>query len=246
MTRLRVVTWNVHGAVGLDGRRNPARQLAVLKRLAPDCIALQEFVNAPVGDRDLLHHWCESLSMQGRYVANFTRGGREFGIALLTRFPIVRGTEHDISAPGSRRRIALDAVVDTGAGLLHLMAVHCAVRARPRALQRPLIRELTRQRPVGVSVLLGDFNEWRGSCALFTELREDYAGSPPLPTFPAIAPVLPLDRVWVRPAHCLESAHVDGTAPARYASDHLQLVATIVHDGSPEGATGASGSVAGP
>lgn len=39
---LRVVTWNIHGGVGPDRRRNLDRLTAVIARHAPDILALRE------------------------------------------------------------------------------------------------------------------------------------------------------------------------------------------------------------
>ena len=226
--RLRIATYNVHGAVGVDRRHLPARQLEILRRINADCIALQEFVNHPApGGGSLLDRWCDSLGMHGRFAPSFIRGGKEFGNAVLSRFAFLHHAEHDMSFAGGRRRIALDVVVDAAPHRLHLVAVHCAVRARPRACQRPLILALAREKAGDICIVLGDFNEWRTSSGLFMDLREEFECSPPLPTFPAIAPVLALDRIWVHPRHCLESTHVDRLPPAPVASDHLPVVATV-------------------
>ena len=48
--RLRVVTWNVHGCVGTDGRFDPTRTADALRALAPDVALLQE-----VGDNRGVH-----------------------------------------------------------------------------------------------------------------------------------------------------------------------------------------------
>lgn len=232
MAYLRIATYNVRGGVGLDGRRAPARQLEILRGTGADCIALQEFANhrAPDGGT-LLEHWCDSLGMHARYATCFTRAGKAFGNAMLSRFPIIECVEHDMSVPGARPRVALELVVAAGSQHLHIICLHGAVRARPRALQRPMILRLAAERRGDVSIILGDFNEWRSWNPTFQALRKEFATGPPLPTFPAVAPVFTLDRIWVRPRELLMSSHVYSHAPAGVASDHLPVVATIALDG---------------
>ena len=42
MTRIRVMTWNIHGALGGNPRFDLDRVVALVKRHAPDIVALQE------------------------------------------------------------------------------------------------------------------------------------------------------------------------------------------------------------
>lgn len=229
MPRLRFVTYNIHGAVGMDGRRRQDRPLEVLRRIDADCVALQEFVNlaSPHGGT-LLEHWRESLGMHSaRYAPAFMRGGEQFGNALLSRHPLLQCTEHDFAAPGCLPRVVLHGVVDVGGTELEVTVVHLAVRSGARAAQRSLLQDLIARVDGAAHVVLGDFNEWHSWNSTFRLMRERFAGGPALPTFPAIAPALALDRIWVRPAGGLAATHVDALPPARSASDHLPLVATV-------------------
>jgi endonuclease/exonuclease/phosphatase family metal-dependent hydrolase len=54
-----------------------------------------------------------------------------------------------------------------------------------------------------------------------------FGHSPALPTFPSVRPVLPLDRIWVRPTAVLQRMTVHRTALSARASDHLPLKAVI-------------------
>jgi endonuclease/exonuclease/phosphatase family metal-dependent hydrolase len=81
---------------------------------------------------------------------------------------------------------------------------------------------------VGPSVLLGDMNAWR-KCKGSKELEEnlnlhhnvDWPAS-----FPAIRPLLALDRIYARRASIVDVRNHDSQA-ARKASDHLPVVAKI-------------------
>lgn len=229
MRHVRIMSYNVHGSVGMDRRRLPGRQLAILQRIGADCIALQEFVNFPdpEGGR-LLERWSANLGMTARFAPQFTRGGLVFGNVILSRFPIVHCAEHDISIPGVRRRVALEVALAVGSATLNVITIHCAVNPRARALQRALITGAASRACGDVRILLGDFNEWHVWNATFQALRTLFGVGPSLPTFPAIAPALALDRIWVSPREHLIRTHVETCNPAPYASDHLPAVATVL------------------
>ena len=176
----------------------------------------------------LLEHWCESLGMhEWRYAPAFERGGQTFGNALFSRYPLLECREHDFSAPGCRPRLALHARTKVADQNIHVTVVHLGIRARARSAQRPLLARLIESAEGAIHVVLGDFNEWHVWNRTFQMMKTAFNGGPVLPTFPAVAPALALDRIWVRPRESLVSIHVDALPPAKAASDHLPLVAVI-------------------
>jgi endonuclease/exonuclease/phosphatase family metal-dependent hydrolase len=228
MSILRVATYNVHGHKGTDGKIIADRTLDVVRHLHADCVALQEFVNAPAPTGEpLLDQWGRMLHMHGAYAPAFERGGEEFGNALLTRWPILEQHAHDVSLPGYRRRVVLEAIVDVDGQKLQVMSLHLGVSPRERALQAQKLFELCSSTRGDRHLLLGDFNEWSRFSAVSRRLRAHFDGTRQLSTFPSWAPVVGLDRVWVHPRGCLLQTRVDTSPAARLASDHLPLVATI-------------------
>jgi endonuclease/exonuclease/phosphatase family metal-dependent hydrolase len=228
MTTLRVGTYNVHGHKGTDGRILAERTFDVVRRLDADCVALQEFVNAPaLTGEALLDRWARQLGTHAAYAPAFERGGEQFGNALLTRWPILEQHAHDVSLPGYRRRVVLEVLVRADAFVLQLMSLHLGVSPRERALQAQLLFELCSTTRADFHLLLGDFNEWSRFSAVSRRLRAYFDVTRQLATFPSWAPVVGLDRVWVHPRGRLVAARVDSSRAARLASDHLPLVATI-------------------
>ena len=225
---LRVATYNVHGHKGTDGRIAPERPLAVLRNLHADCIALQEFVNAPHATGEpLIEHWARALGMHGAYAAAFDRGGETFGNAVLSRWPIVERREHDVSLPGYRRRVVLEVVVRTERGTLQIMSIHLGVSPRERARGAERMFGLCRATRADTHLLLGDFNEWSRFSAVSRRLKAHFDAARQHATFPSRAPVVGPDRIFVHPRGRRIEAHVDTSPAARLASDHLPLVATI-------------------
>jgi endonuclease/exonuclease/phosphatase family metal-dependent hydrolase len=228
-TRLRVGTWNIHGAVGADGRYAPTRIVDVLSELAADVVALQEVPLQGAHDNFLanLEH------ATGYHVAAgplFQRRGTEFGNAVLSRLAFDRVAHVDLTVHTYEPRGALDVRIDVGARHpLRVLATHLGLRPGERRDQvKRLIAAVEVEGPQP-TILMGDLNEWylwgRPLRWLHSHFREK-PGAPP--TFPARRPVFALDRIWISPAGCLRRLHCHATPMARAASDHLPLLAEVV------------------
>src|SRR5262245_46278457 len=82
---LRVATYNLHGCVGSDGRRDPARVARVIAELSCDTIGLQEVYG--------LEALAQELGLRAVAGPPYVWHGRHVGNALLTSRP-VRGAQH--------------------------------------------------------------------------------------------------------------------------------------------------------
>jgi len=226
-----VATYNVHRWTGLNGRRtpDPARAAFVISELDADVIALQEVLRPLDGD-DPLELLCDALGMHLAFAATRQHKRGELGNAILSRFPMTSASVIDISHSRIEKRGALTARFEDPLGSLSVVATHLSLVDRTRArqveslLQHPRI--LT-----GPAVLLGDMNAWRrckGSRQLDDALSKhnnlDWPSS-----FPALAPVLALDRVYTRGAQ-ITSVETHDTPASRRASDHLPVIANIALD----------------
>lgn len=223
---LTLVTYNIHGAIGTDGKFSPARIASVLSRLNADIVALQE---VPLGGEhwpNVLHQLEDWLPLVGVEAPTFSVGQRRFGNAILTRFPVLETRRINLSLPNREPRGALDADIHCMGQRLRVIATHLGLRASERTHQVECLLEAfdSGQMPV---ILMGDVNEWfvwgRGLRRLVSHFR-----SVPAPaTFPSRWPMFALDRIWIRPRHRLLRVSVHRDDEARRASDHLPLVAQI-------------------
>lgn len=228
MIRLRVVTYNVHKCRGMDGRQRALRVAEVLQELGADVIALQE----------VLEHQAQAISARLRLPfvlgENRKHRGYPYGNVVLSRFPIRRMRNYDLSIQGREARGCLraDLLVDGGA-LLHVFNVHLGTALIERRHQgrmlvaQDLLNDVEIQAP---RIVLGDFNEW--TTGLATRLLRAHLKSADLRlhlrrrrTYPGVIPFLHLDHIYHDPQLRLDRLTLYRTRKSLVASDHLPLVA---------------------
>ena len=105
---LRVATYNIHRAIGTDGRADPERIARVLEEIDADVVALQE-----VGfGAEVPGHLLERLGtmMQAEVIEGATlRDARgHYGNAILSRLPIRRARRLDVSVYRREPRGAIE------------------------------------------------------------------------------------------------------------------------------------------
>jgi endonuclease/exonuclease/phosphatase family metal-dependent hydrolase len=227
---IRVATYNVHECVGNDGRHDPERIATVVDELDADVVALQEFsypasvaieTRTPVVFTTLDRYQC-ALGPTRQ-----TRRQECFGNVILTRHPLVDVCRIDLSMERREPRGALAATVDVAGLPVHVLAAHLGLRVRERRFQvRQILDYLDTVRNT-LFVVLGDFNDWLPGRSVVHVLDHRLGKLPRPPSFPAVKPIFPLDRIWVHPARSLRKIAIHSTPAARAASDHLPVVAEI-------------------
>jgi len=107
--RLRIITYNIHRAIGVDRRFRPERIAAILAHYRADLVLLQE-VDEGVprsGELDLARELAEALGYPHFAVGhNVTLKKGRYGNATLSRFPIVRERNIDLTIDESPERAA--------------------------------------------------------------------------------------------------------------------------------------------
>ena len=226
---LHAVTWNVHGFVGADRRRDVPRIARVLRSLDADVFALQEVDAHP--DSDGFEALASELGYEAVAGPTLARSEGDYGNLLLTRHPLRAVERLDLSEPGVEPRGAIDARLDVGGADVRVIVTHLGLSRHERARQaRRLCDSLdAASDDPALVVLLGDLNEWRrplGRTGLAPLVRR-FGRRSAQRTFPARAPLLALDRVLVDRAEARVRFQVERAAAARSASDHLPLRAQI-------------------
>lgn len=223
---ITVATYNIHDAVGGDGRFAPERIAAVLAEIGADIVALQE-VGAHHDGVDTLAFLRDASGLHA--VAGPTRwhGSAAYGNCLLSRGPVAESARIDLTFQRRESRGALDVVIDCGGAPLRVLATHLGLRPAERREQvKSLLKALEAETP-HPTVLMGDLNEWFLWGRPLRWLHAHFQATPAPRSFPACAPVLALDRIWVEPRALMQNLWVHRSPAARAASDHLPVVAQL-------------------
>lgn len=240
-----IASYNVHKCVGIDGRFDPDRTIAVIRELDADLVALQE-ADQRFGERAGLLD-LHSLERQTGLVPislPISQGGHGWhGNVLLIRGGTVTEA-HQLSLPGAEPRGALVVEMTLDCGPLRIIAAHLGLLRRSRALQARHLLQAIEPHDDVPTLLMGDLNEWRlGKRSSLIGLEPHFGPlDAAIPSFPSRFPLWALDRVLAKPHDLISSIEVHDTPRARMASDHLPLKA-VVRLGNAAAATLASGEV---
>jgi endonuclease/exonuclease/phosphatase family metal-dependent hydrolase len=246
---LRVLTYNIHGCRGTDGRLAPGRIIDVIRKAAPDVIALQEIDagRARSGHLDQAQVIAEALGMAFHFHPALQHVEEQYGDAILSRLPLRLVKAGPLPMPHNRPllepRGAVWAAIDLGGGVeLQVINTHLGLLPQERVMQAEALLGLgwlqhpdCRGRP---AVLLGDFNAWPRSRAyelMASHLRDAQRSLPgrrPRATFPARWPMLRIDHVFVGGDVAVRAAEVRRGAGERLASDHLPLIVDLLIGGA--------------
>jgi endonuclease/exonuclease/phosphatase family metal-dependent hydrolase len=200
----------------------------VLAEIDAHVVALQE-VPAGAEGLEALRRFRGELAVEAIAGPTLLRRGTEYGNAILTHHRVENVLRIDLTVPPHEPRGALDVMLDCGAaGPLRVIATHLGLFPYERRRQMRVLIDVLSAGPDVPTVLMGDLNEWLLWGRPLRWLKRHFEPAPAPPTFPARCPLLPLDRLWMRPrAHLgLVSAH--RSPLARIASDHLPLVAELI------------------
>ena len=246
VTALQVATYNIHKGFSHFNRRMTVHELRdQLRLIGADVVFLQEVVGFSA--RHALRHkeWPdrpqhEFLASQmwsdHAYGKNAVYDDGHHGNAILSRYPIVRFDNTDISTGAHEQRGLLHVEIEVPGWEknMHCVCVHLGLFARGRRRQVQAVCErieslVPRGAPL---VLAGDFNDWRREASDplsdlgVMEVFELTRGRPAR-TFPARLPLLRLDRIYIR-GFDVRHAHVHRVAGWAVASDHAALTASLI------------------
>jgi endonuclease/exonuclease/phosphatase family metal-dependent hydrolase len=243
--RLRVATYNIQAGQGADGVFDVERQATAIAALHADVIGLQEVdvhwsarsnftdVAADLAARLRMHVFFAPIYSLDPLTEGAPR--REFGVAVLTRLPILAAENHDITRlstqePNPTPKLApgFPEVVLAAHGVrLHVYTTHLDYRTDPsvRAAQvLDMLAVIAADR--GPKLLIGDFNATADAAELaplWTRFDDAWGDRPGGETYPAAAPVKRIDHLAVPPHTGVCAIEVVDTL----ASDHRPLVADL-------------------
>ncbi|ROL73894.1 endonuclease/exonuclease/phosphatase family protein [Pseudomonas vranovensis] len=242
--RVRVLTVNAHKGFSALNRYYvlPELREAVRSENA-DLVFLQEVLGSHRQHALRHRNWsdvpqyeflADSLWPEFAYGRNAVYPDGEHGNALLSKYPILRHANLDVSVHGTEQRGLLHSVLALPADCeLHTVCVHLGLDERQRQRQLHLLCELLHSLPIDAPVIVaGDFNDWRQRAdAVLAEcgLNEVFsqAHGRPARSFPARWPLLRLDRIYLRNARA-QAPKVMARKPWTHLSDHLPLAVEVL------------------
>lgn len=235
---VRLLTYNVHRCLGIDGDLSPGRVADAIAEAAPDIVLLQELdvMRKRSGAIDQAADIARRLGMDVHFHPSLRQGDESYGNAVLTSHPsrIVRaGALPGLATRNVEPRGALWAAIHVPGGEVNVVCTHLGLRGTERLgqvdcllgkdwLGSPACRD-----PV---ILGGDFNAvpqsraYRRLAAALRDAQEAARPARPRPTFPSRLPMLRLDHVFLRGIPEVSRAEPLRTPLARVASDHLPLL----------------------
>lgn len=242
MLQLSVLTYNIHKAIGVDRKFAPQRVVGILGHHDADVVLLQEVDRGvPRSDHiDLAAYLQKQLKYGHRAVGMnvFLKKG-QYGNVTLSRHPIGRQRNVDLTIPPRKRRGAQHTLIHVQAGSrsvdLDVFNVHLSLTSRLRGRQVERLihcRDLARLSARTPCIVGGDMNDWSGvlkrrffepagfRCATNRRPGSRWA----IKTFPSFAPTGGLDKVFYRGSLRPLRAHRSRLKLARVASDHLPVV----------------------
>ncbi|MFK7837449.1 MAG: endonuclease/exonuclease/phosphatase family protein [Sulfitobacter sp.] len=223
--QIRIASYNMRKARGLDQKRKPERILQVINGLGADVVVLQE-ADKRLGSRPtaLPRRIIETetdfdvVAVSENDVSIGWHGNAVLVRKGLSAFHIQR-----IALPGFEPRGAVRLTLDIGSGLT-VVAAHLGLRRRDRQAQLEALNTATKAD--AHCVIAGDFNEWSPHRGL-EPLAERFNVHSPGRSFHARRPIAALDRFAVSHGVKMRDAGVEQGKLARVASDHLPIWSDI-------------------
>ena len=244
---LRVLTVNIHKGFTFFNRKFILSELRdAVRSVGADVVFLQEVTGNHLKHPEKFDNYTEephyeyladSIWPQFAYGRNAVYTNGHHGNAMLSKFPIVRYENRDISISGPERRGMLhcELQIPGYSRNVHAICVHLGLLETHRTQQMKMLCDMVRKEiPARAPVVVaGDFNDWRhrahAQMARGANLHEVFvlAQGHAARTFPARMPLLQLDRIYVRNTVSHEPIALPSNPWSRL-SDHAPLAAKIM------------------
>lgn len=227
---LRLVDYNIHQAINVDGWLDPEATAKVIEAQSPDLVALQEVSRGWViaGSLDVAEWMSRRLQMPYVYAPGHDY---QFGNIVFTRLPITHWSYERLpllNVPMGRSLIGAE--IDLGGDkTLTLINTHLSAYADTESRIPQVQTVLNDWNGASRSLIVGDMNAHPndGDIALYLQAgltsAQDATGSADLLTFSSFDPVERIDWIF----GTAEISFSDFVIPSTTASDHLPLAVSV-------------------
>lgn len=239
---LRVMTYNVHSCIGIDGKVRPERIISVIRCCRADVIALQEVDSNRHRSRrhEQARMIADALAMSHHYYAISDWNGEQYGLAIISRYPLEHVQSGHLTPIDERARSeargALWVKLDTPVGPVHVINTHFGLRREERQRQTEIllgddwIGQISKDEPI---ILCGDFNSgpkspvWQSLSRRLVDVQTGLPHAKPRATFISTMPVRRLDYIFASRHFTVSAIRQPRTPTAKLASDHLPVCAEL-------------------
>ena len=231
---VRVMSYNVHVGTGMDKKLDLPRVAEVIRRERPDLVGLQEVDRGVerTGRVDQIEELARLTGMHYAFAPNLAYQGGWYGVAVLSRFPIL-ASEHARfqHMREAERRGYLRVEVSVGGRAVSFVTTHLDYQHDDNRLYetRQLLEALPRtDAPL---IVAGDFNEepagasYKLMLSRFADAWAAGAGGSDGLTYPADKPRKRIDYIFHAPRERTSARRA--RVVESLASDHRALVAEI-------------------
>jgi endonuclease/exonuclease/phosphatase family metal-dependent hydrolase len=157
-TNLRVMTFNIRHAKGVDNKVQLDRIIEVIRQANPDIVGLQEVdrYNIRSGFKDQMNELGKALGMSWTFSPSLNFGLTQYGNALLSKYPI-QASEVTVLPSDGETRTLLQAEIHVGSQMVEFYNTHLGVTLEDRERQVPILVQKLEEATIP-TILMGDFN----------------------------------------------------------------------------------------
>lgn len=159
---IRVMTYNIHVGIGMDKKLDLRRIADVINKEKPDVVGLQEVDRGVQRTQriDEIVELSKLTRMEYAFAFNLPYQGGQYGVAILSRFPI-RATEHRLykNLREAERRGFIRAEIKIDGRVVHFVTTHLDYQHDDGRLfeAQQMLASLTDVK--GPLIVVGDFND---------------------------------------------------------------------------------------
>ena len=231
--RLRILSYNIHHAEGVDGKLDVPRIAQVILSVDPDLVALQEVdkntIRTGKVNQDI--ELSRLTKMNSVFGSNITFQGGQYGNAILSKFPIIKNKNFLLPNvdSGEQRGLLQSQIQISNKENVLFFSTHLDHRRSDteRLASAKAINQIISLDNKSPAILAGDFNDVPDSPTL-KELGKVWlrTNKKILRTIPASKPSRQIDYIFVQPKErwkIIESQILDEDT----ASDHRAIFSII-------------------
>lgn len=239
---LRIMTYNIHSCIGMDGKISPERIARIIARYHPDVVCLQELdvKKYRTNTVDQAHYLARLLKMKFHFHPSIHIEEERYGDAILTHLPmkLIKADvlPSEVGSPSIEPRGALWVRIEEHGISVNIFNTHLDVRKRARdtQLQSLLGAEwLSNSYNEEPTILCGDFNafpksnHYKSITRFLRDTQVECTSSDVKATFFTRFPTARIDYIFVDENINVKSTLIPNTGLTRVASDHFPLIADI-------------------